>query len=489
MAEVQHGTLRPGAASGNHVIHDWEVADAAARLALVVVELQVGKVCRQLSDNSFWILRRFTGGVLWERIDNEASGPALSNAMPAPIGTAAPGTANDASRGDHAHAHGDQAGGSLHAIATGAVAGFMSSSDKAKLDGIPSSAGTPPAAPVSPPPAIAAAGVTGATGTYATSSHTHAHGDQAGGTTHAVAVSGGAAGFLSGADKAKLDGIPATAAALTSTPPVNVTKSAAATGVATDGARADHKHDVTTAAPVSVGAANAEGASSSLARADHVHDHGAQAGGATHAVAVAGGAAGFMTGADKLKLDGSASNATNTPIAGALPQPVGTAASAGAGSSVSRHDHVHAHGAQPIGDGTNHAVATTSVAGFLSSADKTKLDGLSANLTVTAWSTLALTLDATHANALIVWTGSANATLTIPSNAAAALPIGFTCGLYHDGPFEASIAINDAAVTLESAYGTAAMDGLPQDGIAWFAKIGTDKWITNGTYASTVVDP
>ena len=143
MAEVKHGELRPGAASGNHVIHDWEVADAAARLALTVTELQVGKVCRQLSDNSWYILKRFTGSVLWERIDNEASGPPLSNATPLPLGTASPGTTNEASRGDHAHAHGDQAGGTLHAAATGALAGFMSASDKSKLDGIPSGGGAP----------------------------------------------------------------------------------------------------------------------------------------------------------------------------------------------------------------------------------------------------------------------------------------------------------------------------------------------------------
>lgn len=54
--------------------------------------------------------------------------------------------------------------------------------------------------------------------------------------------------------------------------PVNVTKAAAAEGTSSLLARADHKHDVTTAAPVAVGRANAEGSSSSLARADHVHD-------------------------------------------------------------------------------------------------------------------------------------------------------------------------------------------------------------------------
>ena len=54
--------------------------------------------------------------------------------------------------------------------------------------------------------------------------------------------------------------------------PANVTKAAAAVGVATTSARADHKHDVTTAAAVAVGATNAEGAATSLARSNHTHE-------------------------------------------------------------------------------------------------------------------------------------------------------------------------------------------------------------------------
>jgi hypothetical protein len=45
------------------------------------------------------------------------------------------------------------------------------------------------------------------------------------------------------------------------------------------------------------------GVSNKVARADHVHAHGDQAGGSLHADVVAGGADGFMTGADKTKLD------------------------------------------------------------------------------------------------------------------------------------------------------------------------------------------
>jgi hypothetical protein len=54
---------------------------------------------------------------------------------PASLGTAACGTSNQESASDHVHAHGDLAGGSLHSEA-GVAAGFMSSADKTKLDGL-----------------------------------------------------------------------------------------------------------------------------------------------------------------------------------------------------------------------------------------------------------------------------------------------------------------------------------------------------------------
>lgn len=71
------------------------------------------------------------------------------------------------------------------------------------------------------------------------------------------------------------------------------------------------------------------------------------AGGIAHALAIAGGAAGFMSGVDKLKLDG---------LDGASYAPAG---------------HVGA-------GGIAHALATIAVAGFMSSTDKVKLNGLNA---------------------------------------------------------------------------------------------------------------
>lgn len=93
--------------------------------------------------------------------------------------------------------------------------------------------------------------------------------------------------------------------ALTAPPaPANVTKAAASAGVAVTVARSDHKHDVTTAAAIDLtDSTNAEGSSTSLARADHTHGHGSRGGGSLHAVAVSGGAAGFMSGTDKATVD------------------------------------------------------------------------------------------------------------------------------------------------------------------------------------------
>lgn len=107
------------------------------------------------------------------------------------------------------------------------------------------------------------------------------------------------AGLLSASDKTKLDGV----GALTSSAPVDVTKAAAAVGVATTAARGDHKHDVSTAAAAGLtDSSNAEGTATSLARSDHTHGHGNRGGGSLHADAVDGGAAGFMPGADKTKV-------------------------------------------------------------------------------------------------------------------------------------------------------------------------------------------
>lgn len=76
------------------------------------------------------------------------------------------------------------------------------------------------------------------------------------------------------------------------------------------------------ATPAPIGTA-APGVSTAPARGDHVHAHGAQAGGALHADVVAGGASGFMTGAQATKLAGietgaDVTDAANVEAAGAV---------------------------------------------------------------------------------------------------------------------------------------------------------------------------
>jgi hypothetical protein len=100
------------------------------------------------------------------------------------------------------------------------------------------------------------------------------HGSLGGGSTHSAATTS-VNGFMSSSDKTKLDGVASgsTNTPLTATAPEDVTKSTAAVGVATDAARADHKHNVTTATPgaTTPGDSAAEGTATSLARSDHQH--------------------------------------------------------------------------------------------------------------------------------------------------------------------------------------------------------------------------
>lgn len=215
------------------------------------------------------------------------------------------------------------------------------------------------------PASVGTANATGSSSSVPRLDHVHDHGSQTSGSLHAVAT-GSVAGFLSSSDKTKLDGIAsgATNTPITSTAPVNVTKGTAAVGVSSEAARQDHKHDITTATPSSVGTGNSEGVAASLARSDHVHDHGSQTSGSLHAVAT-GSVAGFLSTTDKTKLDGVASGATNTPLASAAPADVTKATAAvGVATTAARADHKHdistgTPGASAIGDSATEGTATS----------------------------------------------------------------------------------------------------------------------------------
>jgi hypothetical protein len=318
MPDVQHSQLGPGASSGVHVVHHWEVADAAARLALTVVQAQSGKVAKQLDDNTYWLLRKVTGGIVWARVDEE--GAPLSSALPTTIA----GDATSSAGTDPGSAHGDH----RHAVTTGA------------------------------PVSIGGTGAVNAAGSgaaLALANHVHA---------------------LAAADRTKLDALPATAVTVdTATAPTNADAGAGSAGSGSAAAAVNHKHQVSTSTPVAIGQANALGSGTALALATHVHDHGAQplGTGNQHAVATTT-VAGFCSAADKTKLDGIAASATNTPLSSTTPLAVMNVSGIGVGATAARHDHYHAHGSHAIGDGLQHAVATTALNGFMAAADKVKVD-------------------------------------------------------------------------------------------------------------------
>jgi len=204
----------------------------------------------------------------------------------------------------------------------------------------------------------------------------------------------------------RVDG--ASGAALSSTNPADV-GTAAAVGIGTTAARADHVHDFnpTDTATVTwdfstpgtikanastggsapppastvtdvVATASVVGVGVSFARNDHAHFHGELPGGDLHDLVnfAESGLPGFMSVADKSKLDGIEDNATlNEPsnvdpeeITDATPDP-------GAGADFSRFDHVHAHGERGAGTTADplHTVATNEAPGFMAAADHAAL--------------------------------------------------------------------------------------------------------------------
>ena len=70
----------------------------------------------------------------------QATWQTISTGTPSTIGTTNQiGTSSNFARQDHIHSHGDQAGGTLHALVTTTQSGFMSAGDKVILDNITSS--------------------------------------------------------------------------------------------------------------------------------------------------------------------------------------------------------------------------------------------------------------------------------------------------------------------------------------------------------------
>jgi hypothetical protein len=139
------------------------------------------------------------------------------------------------------------------------------------------------------------------------------HGALSGGTLHPDATTT-VSGFFGATDKVRLDGMATGAAAVGGVSPTTLLAGTVGTvGSAATAARSDHTHvlSVSTPAALTVGGSAAAGSSGNFNRADHVH--------AMPAIATSG-AAGFLSSADKSKLDGIGINADATlaTLAGAL---------------------------------------------------------------------------------------------------------------------------------------------------------------------------
>jgi hypothetical protein len=185
---------------------------------------------------------------------------------------------------------------------------------------------------------IAQANAEGTDATFARSDHEHSHGDQplGDGLDHALVTPdpGGVAGFMSPADKEKLDD----SGILTSTAPPQIDiGDAAVVGVSGEAARADHQHALpipTFVSTIDPDDAPSLGVSTIPAREDHQH-----------------------------------AIVTDAPV------DVAQANVEGVSGAFSRADHVHSHGDQPIGDGLDHAIVTALFAGFMSPSMLSTLTG------------------------------------------------------------------------------------------------------------------
>lgn len=163
------------------------------------------------------------------------------------------------------------------------------------------------------------------------------HGNRGGGALHAVVVAGVSAGFMSAADKTKLDGISAGASAtpLSNATPAVADPTAGIAGTSTDVSRADHKHSVTVGTPVGLNASQSigTGSANTLARADHVHSIDVASG--TVSAITAGATAADGTASGLSRKDHIHSISTAGPVA------VSTSLAAGTSTSLARADHVH----------------------------------------------------------------------------------------------------------------------------------------------------
>jgi hypothetical protein len=171
-----------------------------------------------------------------------------------------PGTSNKIPRADHVHEHGDRIGETLHAGATESISGFMSSSDKEKIDNFNASNTDPLQIGIISNP--------GSINNYSRADHVHVHGNQPGGSIPYEMHDGATefiSGFISSSDKEKIDNFNASG--------VN---------------------------PLQIGIVGNPGIINNYSRADHVHAHGNQPSGDTLHADATDSVSGFISIPNKI---------------------------------------------------------------------------------------------------------------------------------------------------------------------------------------------
>jgi len=214
----------------------WDCSTAAYPAMPATGQYWVCSVAGTISGTAYavgdWLIYN---GAAWERLDGSISLANLSGGAETVGGSGGNGTAATAARSDHTHA--------INSIsaATESAAGLMSSSDKAKLDGIASGATALSLANLSGgAETVGGSGGNGTAATAARSDHTHA-------INSIGEVTESADGLMIATDKAKLDGI---ASSATNTPLANLgggsetVGGSASNGSAATAARSDHKHAI-----------------------------------------------------------------------------------------------------------------------------------------------------------------------------------------------------------------------------------------------------
>jgi hypothetical protein len=356
-----------------HGVVRWPVANEAERLALELTALDVHRVARQADDGSLWLLTAAPS--TWQRIDGtggEGEGLELASSAPANVGTAAAvGVGTTAARADHVHAHGVHTAPGLHAVATSSAAGFLSAADKVTYDG-----------------------------------HTAAIATKADGAAMAALLAEKAdlvATATALASKASASDVTANTAAIATKADAAATTAALALKADTSAMTAALADKADAAATTAALALKADAAATTAAlalkaAASDVASNTAAIGANTTAIATKADAA-ATTAALALKADAAATTAALASKAaaatlvnagggltggGSLAADRTLAVGANAdGSIIVNPDDVQIgilasdaqHGVR--GGGTQHAVATSGAPGFMSAADKVKLDLLS----------------------------------------------------------------------------------------------------------------